>query len=102
MLHTHGWTDGTVPLEGRVLNGVPIDDSATRAQGDIFHAMSIWRKANGCDFGKADRFELDSEYWTRSWDRCAPDTALELALFPGGHMIPKTWPDLVVDWYETL
>lgn len=102
MLHTHGWNDGTVPLEGRSVNGVPAHDPSARTQGDIFHAMSIWREANGCDFLKADRFVTDGPYWRRIWDRCDEGTALELALFPGGHSIPRTWPDLVVDWFEGL
>ncbi|GAA6180086.1 hypothetical protein NBRC116594_15240 [Shimia sp. NS0008-38b] len=102
LLHTHGWTDGTVPLEGRVVNGRPADDPDALVQGDIFHAMSVWRETNQCDNLKADRFDTDGPYWRRIWDRCSPDSALELALFPGGHSIPRSWPDLVVDWFEGL
>jgi len=102
MLHTHGWTDGTVPLEGRAFGNASISDPNVRAQGDVFHAMLLWRETNGCNFGKADRFEMDENYWRRIWDRCTPGSALELALFPGGHRVPETWPDLVVDWYEGL
>lgn len=102
LLHTHGWTDGTVPLEGRVVNGVPASDPRAFAQGDIFHAMNLWRETNGCIHQKADRFVTKGPYWRRIWDRCAPDAALELALFPGGHRVPKGWPALVVDWFEGL
>lgn len=102
MLHTHGWTDGTVPLEGRVVNRVPIDDPRAFAQGDIFHALDIWRQTNGCLHLKADRFEMDDQYWRRSWERCTDGSALEFALHPGGHTIPKGWADLVINWFETL
>lgn len=102
MLHTHGWRDGTVPLEGRVVNGVPSDNPNAFAQGDIFHAMAIWRQANGCIHLKADRFQVDDKFWRRSWDRCSEDSALEFVLYPGGHSIPKGWADLVLDWFEAF
>jgi len=102
LLHTHGWTDGTVPLEGRILRGTSLDDPDALAQGDVFHAMEIWREANDCINLKADRFETNGPYWRRAWDRCVPDSALELAIFPGGHIIPKGWADMALDWFEAL
>ena len=102
MLHTHGWTDGTVPLEGRVVNRLPINDPNAFAQGDIFHALDIWRQTNGCLHLKADRFPSADLYWRRAWDRCAEGSALEFALHPGGHSIPKGWANLVIDWFENL
>ena len=102
MLHTHGWSDGTVPLEGRVVNRLPADDPNAFAQGDIFHALNIWREANGCRHLKADRFKMEGQYWRRAWDRCTEGSALEFALHPGGHTIPQGWADLVVDWFEAL
>ena len=102
LLHTHGWNDGTVPLEGRVVNDLPADDPNAFAQGDVFHALSIWRETNGCPHLKADRFVTDGPYWRRSWERCIPGSALEFAIFPGGHSVPQSWPDLVADWFEGL
>ena len=102
MLHTHGWTDGTVPLEGRVVNRLPIEDPRAFAQGDIFHALDIWRQTNGCRHLKADRFMTEGGYWRRAWDRCTEDSALEFALHPGGHTIPRGWANLVIDWFEAL
>jgi len=102
MLHTHGWRDGTVPLEGRVVNRLPADDPDAFAQGDIFYALNLWRDTNGCRHLKADRFETTGPFWRRAWDRCAEGTALEFALYPGGHSIPPEWPDLVIDWFEGL
>lgn len=96
LFHTHGWRDTTVPLEGRILGGGRI------VQGDVFHAFEIWRQTNGCDQLRADRFVTDGPFWRRAWDRCAPGSALELALFPGGHGIPRGWVEMVLDWYENL
>ncbi len=95
LLHTHGWTDGTVPLEGRPLRGDIV-------QGDVFQAMQIWRAANGCDGLRADEFVAEFPFLRRRWTRCAPGSALELALFPGGHSIPAGWSDLMLDWFEGL
>jgi polyhydroxybutyrate depolymerase len=100
VLHTHGWTDGTVPLEGRVVNGLPIDDPSAFAQGDIFHALDIWRQTNRCRHLKADRYDIGAGFWRRAWDRCAEGSALEFALHPGGHSIPRGWADLVMTWFE--
>ncbi|MCV6596719.1 MAG: alpha/beta fold hydrolase [Mangrovicoccus sp.] len=94
MLHSHGWSDTVVPLEGRYLRDGQI------AQGDIFAAMEIWRAANGCDALRADHFEMTDRYWRRKWDRCAPGSDLELALFPAGHIIPEDWPEMMLDWVE--
>ena len=102
MLHTHGWTDGTVPLEGRVLRGEDSRDPEALVQGDVFEALAIWRETNRCFQLKADRFDTDGFFLRRSWERCAPGSALEFALFPGGHVIPQGWADMILDWYEAL
>ncbi|MEO0830526.1 MAG: PHB depolymerase family esterase [Pseudomonadota bacterium] len=84
LLHTHGWQDGTVPLEGRILRGESLQDPGVLAQGDIFHTLDLWRAANGCIQPKADAFEIGERYWRRAWTVCAPGSALEFALFQGG------------------
>ena len=96
LFHTHGWTDGTVPLEGRPLR------NGTIYQGDVFHAMSIWRDANGCDRLRADGFDMSQEFWHRRWDNCVEGSALEFVLFPGGHRVPQSWADAMLDWFEAL
>ncbi|MGB7269663.1 MAG: CocE/NonD family hydrolase [Albidovulum sp.] len=100
LLHTHGWTDTTVPLEGRYLGGSA--DDAWGAQGDVWHAMEIWRETNGCKEMRADAFKIDGDFWHRRWDRCTKGSALEFMLFPGGHQIPKGWADAALDWFEAL
>jgi len=96
MLHTHGWTDGTVPLEGRSVGG------GILTQGDVFYAMQIWRQTNGCTQHKADRFVTKGPFMRRSWERCREGSALELAIFPGGHIVHGDWPEMVMDWFEGL
>ena len=101
LLHTHGWTDGTVPLEGRILRNNQLTGE-TVAQGDVFHAMTIWRETNDCVNMKADRFVTEGAFWHRAWDRCAPGSALEFALHPRGHIVPQAWAPMMLDWYEAL
>ncbi len=96
LLHTHGWRDGTVPLEGRPLGGGRI------YQGDVFHGLSILRELNGCEGLKATQFKTDGPFWRRKWVKCAPDTALEFALHTGGHNVPQAWPTMAIDWFEGL
>lgn len=96
LLHTHGWVDPTVPLEGRKLRGGAFQ------QGDIFAGLEIWRSANGCSDEKPSSYNQTGPFLRRSWKTCAPDSALEFALWPGGHTLPDGWADMVVDWYEAV
>jgi len=96
VFHTHGWRDKTVPLEGR-----PLRNGAIK-QGDVFHAMDIWRQTNGCTGLRADRFETDARFWKRGWDRCTPGSSLEFILHTGSHGVPKGWSDLALDWFESV
>ncbi len=96
MFHTHGWTDNVVPLEGRLLGGGRFQ------QGDIFAGLEIWREANGCVDHKPSGFSVTEDFMRRRWTGCAEGSALEFALFPGGHNVPAGWADMIVDWYEGL
>ena len=93
---THGWRDSTVPLEGRPL----FNDRYV--QGDVFAALEIWRRANACPNMSPDGFETTGDYMRRRWTDCAAGSALEMALHPGGHSIPRGWADMVLDWFETV
>ncbi|SFR47140.1 alpha/beta hydrolase family esterase [Litoreibacter janthinus] len=95
LLHTHGWRDTTVPLEGRPLR------SGVIYQGDVFQAMQIWRTTNGCKNMRADAFDTSGEFWRRSWDSCDAGS-LEFVMHPGAHGIPKGWSTIALDWFETL
>jgi polyhydroxybutyrate depolymerase len=95
LLHTHGWTDGTFPLEGRIVG-------SGFALGDAFVTTSIWREANACRQPRAKKFSKSGKVRRRAWTECADDTALEVALFDGGHTVPKGWADMAADWFETV
>ena len=95
LFQTHGWRDTTVPLEGRALRG------GAFVQGDIFAGMALWRQANGCAGDDPSRYSETGPFQRRRWD-CAPGSALEFALFPGGHQVPAGWADMMLDWFEAL
>ncbi|SLN25015.1 Phospholipase/Carboxylesterase [Roseovarius albus] len=96
LLQTHGWSDGTVPIEGRPLAGGKF------LQGDIFQTLQIWRDANSCDQMRADERTTDGPFWLRTWTHCAPGSALQFALHEGGHALPEGWSDFALDWFERL
>ncbi len=96
MLHTHGWRDGTVPLEGRPLGGGRI------YQGDVFEGLRIMREVNGCDQLRGDTFNTKGKFWRRQWTKCTKGTALEFALHTGGHSVPKGWSEMAIKWFENL
>jgi len=102
MLHTHGWSDGTVPLEGRVVNNVDRTETNAFAQGDIGYAILLWRETNECETYQPKKFDTSGPFWKRTWTNCAEGSELTFALFSGGHIIPKAWPDMVADWAEAL
>lgn len=95
LMHTHGWRDQTVPLEGRPVSTVGVE------QGDIYETLARWRAENRCAKRRADRFVTDGPFWRRIWTHCEAG-ALEFALHPGGHEVPEDWPDLALDWFESL
>lgn len=95
LLHTHGWADQTVPLEGRIL-------APGIAQGDVFQALDIWRQTNGCTAHRPDQTDTSGPFQTRTWTACSPGATLTFALHNGGHTIPKDWAALALDWLKTL
>ena len=95
LLHTHGWRDQTVPLEGRPLSVTGVE------QGDIFQTLWRWRVENGCRKYRADRFSTDGPFWRRIWTHCDAGV-LEFALHPGGHKVPPEWANMALDWFEAL
>jgi polyhydroxybutyrate depolymerase len=95
LLHTHGWRDSTVPLEGRPLGGGQV------VQGDIFEGLAVFRRANGCTWDDPDGYGTTGDFQRRRWE-CVEGAALELALHPGGHGIPPGWAEMMLDWFDGL
>lgn len=96
MLHIHGWSDPVVPLEGRSVAGGRV------VQGDLFRGLDLMREANGCARDDPDGYGMTGPFMRRSWTDCAPGSALEFAMHPGGHVAPEGWGALVADWFESL
>ena len=96
LFHTHGWRDPTVPIEGRSLR------AGQFVQGDIFAGLEIWRTANGCAGHNPSSYSETGQFWRRKWDNCSPGSALEFAMFPGGHGVPNGWAGMVLDWFEDV
>ena len=94
MQHTHGWSDPVVPIEGRTVGG------GFATQGDLFAGLAVIRRANGCRKDDPDEYAETDGYLVRIWTECAVGSALEMALHPGGHRIPKGWSTLALDWFE--
>lgn len=95
LLHTHGWTDQVVPLEGRAIG-------PDFVQGDVFQSLQTWRMTNGCNRMQPDAFLTIGAFYQRSWTHCAPGGRLDFALHFGGHSIPAGWSALALDWFEAL
>ena len=95
LLHMHGWTDQTVPLEGRAITSDFI-------QGDVFKALQTWRVTNGCTDMRPDAFSTSGDFQIRSWTKCSAGSRLDFALHFGGHRVPPGWAPLALDWFEAL
>lgn len=95
LLHTHGWTDQVVPLEGRAI-------APDFVQGDVFQSLQTWRETNGCSRIQPDAILSPGEFHQRSWTDCASGGRLDLALHFGGHSVPAGWATLAIDWFEAL
>ncbi|PIV73090.1 MAG: polyhydroxybutyrate depolymerase [Rhodobacteraceae bacterium CG17_big_fil_post_rev_8_21_14_2_50_65_11] len=100
LFHTHGWTDGVVPLEGRLLRGGSSTDEADIfEQADVWQAMQTWREANGCR-ANATGHGQTGIFWRREWRQCDSGRHLDFALFNGGHQVPNGWTAMALDWFE--
>lgn len=95
MFHTHGWSDRTVPLEGRVLR------NGALTQGDVFHSLFVLRAANGCTNRQpVEAPAVDGQgRWQRVWSDCTGGR-IDLLLHPGGHSVPAGWLARTLDWFE--
>lgn len=89
--HTHGLSDGTVPMEGR-----PIGNSQ---QGDVLDGIAVWRAVNGCE-EDPDTTEVVGVSTCQVWSSCTSGRQLMLCLHDGGHEIPAGWFEESLDWVD--
>lgn len=94
--HTHGFSDRTVPLEGKVLDwyGHPFE------MGDILQGLWGWRQMMGCPALSEKRKDAKTNPWQKSW-RC-DSGSVTLALHPGGHKRPPSWMAETLAWFSVL
>lgn len=95
MLHTHGWTDRVVPLEGRSFRDGSI------VQGDVFAALFILRATDGCAKRQPETAPIEGNLWIRRWSDCEKGS-ITLVLHPEGHGVPGFWTARALDWFESL
>ncbi|MEM9010213.1 MAG: PHB depolymerase family esterase [Pseudomonadota bacterium] len=92
-LQIHGYSDRTVPLEGRRIRDWH--------QGDVFETLDLIRRANGCESLPA-AVETEGRYWCRDWTGCGSGAPVGFCLHPGGHGLPADWTTLARDWLASL
>ncbi|NKB54517.1 MAG: polyhydroxybutyrate depolymerase [Rhizobiaceae bacterium] len=96
LLHTHGFADKVVPLEGRTIES---QQFGKFTQADIWAGLRLWRRENGCVDAAAGH-EIADGQWRKIWN-CEAGS-LALILHKGGHGRPKGWTISVLDWFEGL
>lgn len=96
LLHSHGFTDTTLPFEGTTMNwfGHPFE------MGGIPQGLSVWRRSLGCPV-KANHSVADDGVWQKDWTTCDAGGQITLQLLPGGHGRRKGWSEAVLDWLNT-
>ena len=89
VLQIHGFTDSTVPLEGRGIRDWH--------QGSVWDALDRARDANGCR-SNPDATEIGAHFRTRDWSESCAGAPVRLALHDGGHGLPRGWSTMARDW----
>jgi len=93
LLHTHGALDTVVPLEGR-----NPEDGSWSTLGAEETMLSLLADENGREIEDS----AVPPFQVRRWVRCNRRYAYEIAVFEGGHNVPRAWPDFALDWFEAL
>lgn len=91
-LQIHGFSDNTVPFEGRALGDWH--------QGSIWDSLSLARTANACR-SHPDRITVATPYRCRTWDDSCGAGAIRICAHDGGHGLPAGWTQLARDWFES-
>ena len=96
LLHSHGFTDSTLPPEGSAMTFY----GQNYTVGDIFAGLALWRETMGCPLN-AQISIAAPDLWIKDWTSCA-EGSLRLELLPGGHNRRPDWPGAAIDWADTL
>ncbi len=82
IMQVHGFTDATVPLEGRGIRNWH--------QGSVWDSLEYARRANGCR-SNPDNIVVEEVYRKRVWDKSCANAPVRLDLHDGRHGIPSGW-----------
>jgi polyhydroxybutyrate depolymerase len=88
-LHSHGRSDNTMPLAGRVVG-------KGLRQGNVLKALETFASASGC--GQASSRSDGS----KSWPACTGGRSVRIEMYPGGHSVPRGWAMRAITWFESL
>jgi polyhydroxybutyrate depolymerase len=88
--HTHGLSDGVVPMAGR-----PIGERWHQA--DVRRGMATLAAANQCAGPAGQAEDGFGQTECTGWTGCASGQ-LELCLHEGGHSVPAGWTDATQAW----
>lgn len=94
LLHTHGTADTVVPMQGRAIRQI-------YHQGDVREGIAFWRAQDGCA-AEPTRVETVGQLSCEIWSGCRSGREIRLCLHTDGHMIPKGWADMALDWAERV
>lgn len=96
LLHSHGFTDSTLPPEGSAMTFY----GQAYTVGDIFTGLALWRDTMGCPLA-AQISSATPDLWLKNWTGCAAGS-LRLELLPGSHNRRADWPGAAIDWADSL
>jgi polyhydroxybutyrate depolymerase len=88
-LHSHGKSDTSMPLQGRVVG-------KGLRQGNVLQALDTFAAASGCN---ASEKSADGG---QRWTGCAAGRSVKIDMYPGGHSVPKGWAQRTIQWFESL
>jgi polyhydroxybutyrate depolymerase len=88
-LHSHGKSDNTMPLQGRVVG-------KGLRQGNVLKGLDTFAAASGCGA------PTQSADGSKRWTGCTSGRSVRLDFYPGGHSVPRGWANRVAQWFEGL
>jgi polyhydroxybutyrate depolymerase len=88
-LHSHGRSDTTMPLQGRVVG-------KGLRQGNVLKALDTFAAASGCSGATNDAGGA------KHWLGCSGGRSVRFELYPGGHSVPRGWAARALQWFEGL
>lgn len=93
LMHTHGTSDPIMPHNGRA--------SAIK-NNDKLGAMASMERLTGAAKCQDSAAATIGIFETTQWSRCLTQDKFGLALYDGGHAVPRGWTDFILDWFEGL